>query len=74
VQSGSQPSVLQELASLLFQYFSQTELKAILFPILLSSCYNCAENSAVMSQEISWQLIDEFVESEDGKETCWCSW
>ena len=67
MQSGSQPSVLQELASLLFQYFSQTELKAILFPILLSSCYNCAENSAVMSQEISWQFIDEFVESEDGK-------
>jgi len=67
VQSGSQPSVLQQLASLPFQYFSQTELKAILFPTLLSSCYNCAENSAILSQEMSWQLIDEFVESEEGK-------
>ena len=66
MQSGSQPSVLQQLASLLFQYFSQTELKAILFPTLLSSCYNCAENSAILSQEMSWQLIDEFVESDEG--------
>jgi len=67
VQSGSQPSVLQQLASLPFQYFSQMELKCILFPTLLSSCYKSAENSAILSQEMSWQLIEEFVESEEGK-------
>jgi len=67
VQSGSQPSVLQQLASLPFQYFSQMELKSILFPTLLSSCYMSAENSAILSQEMSWQLIEEFVESEEGK-------
>jgi len=67
VQSGSQPSVLQQLASLPFQYFSQMELKAILFPTLLSSCYKSVENSAILSQEMSWQLIEEFVESEEGK-------
>merc|ERR1719309_1957485 len=67
VQSGSQPSVLQQLANLPFQYFSQMELKSILFPTLLSSCYKSAENSAILSQEMSWQLIEEFVESEEGK-------
>ena len=67
VQSGSQPSVLQQLASLPFQYFSQPELKAILFPTLLSSCFNNPENLAILSQEMSWQLIEEFIESEEGK-------
>jgi len=67
VQSGSQPSVLQQLANLPFQYFSQAELKAVLFPTLLSSCHKSAENSAILSQEMSWQLIEEFVESEEGK-------
>jgi len=67
VQSGSQPSVLQQLANLPFQYFSQSELKSILFPTLLSSCYKNAENSAILTQEMSWQLIEEFVDSDEGK-------
>jgi len=67
VQSGSQPSVLQQLANLPFQYFSQAELKAVLFPTLLSSCHKSVENSAILSQEMSWQLIEEFVESEEGQ-------
>ena len=61
MQSGSQPSVWQHLASLPCQYFSQTEFKAILFPTLMSGCYNCAQKSAILSQEMSRQLIDEFV-------------
>ena len=68
VQSGSQPSVLQQLANLPFQYFSQPELRAVLFPTLLSCCYNNDVNMAILSQEMSWKLIDDFVQSEDGKE------
>merc|ERR1719427_1360050 len=67
VQSGSQPSVLQQLANLPFQFFSQAELKAVLFPSLLASCSGNAENTAILSQEMSWQLIDDFVKSEEGK-------
>ena len=68
VQSGSQPSVLQQLANLPFQYFSQPELKAVLFPTLLSCCFNNDVNMAILSQEMSWKLIEDFVQSEDGKE------
>ena len=68
VQSGSQPSVLQQLANLPFQYFSQPELKAVLFPTLLSCCHNNAVNMAILSQEMSWKLIEDFMLSEDGKE------
>ena len=68
VQSGSQPSVLQQLANLPFQYFSQPELKAVLFPTLLSCCFNNDVNMAILSQEMSWKLIEDFVQTEDGKE------
>merc|ERR1719427_658621 len=68
VQSGSQPSVLQQLANLPFQFFSQPELKAVLFPSLLSSCRGNEENTAILNQEMSWQLIDDFVQSEEGRQ------
>ena len=66
VQSGSQPSVLQQLANLPFPYFSQPPLKAVLFPTLLSSCHNNQGNLAILRQEMSWQLIQEFVQSDQG--------
>merc|ERR1719348_1045937 len=68
VQSGSQPSVLQQLANLPFQYFSQPELKCILFPSLLSCCFNNDVNMAILSQEMSWTLIEDFVASEEGRD------
>jgi len=68
VQSGSQPSVLQQLANLPFQFFSQPELKVVLFPTLLSSCHGNEENTAILGQEMSWKLIEEFVQSEEGRE------
>ena len=67
VQSGSQPSVLQQLANLPFPYFSQPALKSVLFPTLLSCCHNNTVNMAILSQEMSWQLIEDFVKSEEGQ-------
>ena len=69
VQSGHQPSVLQQLCSLPFPYFSQLELKRILFPTLLACCYENEENSAILKEEMNWQLIDDFLNSplENGK-------
>ena len=68
VQSGSQPSVLQQLANLPFQYFSQPELKTVLFPTLLACCHNNQVNMAILSQEMSWKLIQDFVKTEQGRE------
>ena len=67
VQSGSQPSVLQQLANLPFPYFSQPALKSVLFPTLLSCCHNNVVNMAILSQEMSWKLIEDFVKSEEGQ-------
>jgi len=66
VQSGSQPSVLQQLANLPFQYFSQPSLRLVLFPSLLSCCRNNKENTAILTQEMAWQLIQDFIQTQEG--------
>ena len=67
VQSGHQPSVLQQLCNLPFPYFSQTNLKEILFPTLLACCHDNKENMVILSQEMSWTLIDEYLKTADGQ-------
>ena len=67
VQSGHQPSVLQQLCNLPFPYFSQPNLKEILFPTLLASCHENKENLVILSQEMSWTLIDEYLKTQEGQ-------
>lgn len=69
VQSGHRPSVLEQLCNLPFPYFSQPELKRILFPTLLACCLEHEENRAILQEEMNWQLIDDFLYSpfENGK-------
>ena len=69
VQSGHRPSVLEQLCNLPFPYFSQPELKRILFPTLLACCLDNEENLAILQEEMNWQLIDDFLYSplENGK-------
>ncbi len=68
VQSGHQPSVLQQLCNMSFTYFSQPELKKVLFPTLLAACHGNRENLDILAEEMSYQLLEDFVESQDGKE------
>jgi hypothetical protein len=67
VQSGQQPSILQQLCNLPFVYFSQPDLKRILFPTLLSCCHDNEENTGILTEEMNWQLIDDFLKGPDGK-------
>lgn len=67
VQSGHQPSVLQQLCKLPFTYFSQPNLTQILFPTLLACCHENKENVEILSEEMSWTLIDEFLKTPGGK-------
>ena len=64
---GHQPSVLQQLCNLPFPYFSQTNLREILFPTLLACCHENQENLVVLSQEMSWTLIDEYLKTPEGQ-------
>uniref|UniRef100_A0AAQ4RNV5 S-phase cyclin A associated protein in the ER n=1 Tax=Gasterosteus aculeatus aculeatus TaxID=481459 RepID=A0AAQ4RNV5_GASAC len=62
VQSGRQPSVLQKLCQLPFQYFSQPCLIRVLFPSLISACYNNSQNKAILQQEMSCVLLATFIQ------------
>ncbi|XP_030621792.1 S phase cyclin A-associated protein in the endoplasmic reticulum isoform X2 [Chanos chanos] len=62
VQSGRQPSVLQKLCQLPFQYFSHPRLIRVLFPSLISACYNNAQNKAILQQEMSCVLLATFIQ------------
>ncbi|KAL8571465.1 hypothetical protein ACOMHN_051171 [Nucella lapillus] len=52
--------VLQQLCSLPFHYFS--DLTAVLFPALISCCYNNHSNKHILEQELSCVLFTNFFE------------
>ncbi|CAN8004937.1 unnamed protein product, partial [Ixodes hexagonus] len=69
IQSGEQPTLLQLLCTLPFEYFSDPELTQVLFPTLVSCCFGNEHNRAVLEQELSPVLLANYVEvSENG--TC----
>ncbi|KAL8575220.1 hypothetical protein ACOMHN_042341 [Nucella lapillus] len=53
--------VLQQLCSLPFQYFSDPRLTAVLFPALISCCYNNHSNRRFLEQELSCVLLANFI-------------
>lgn len=62
IQSGQRPTVLQQLCSLPFQYFSDPELTDILFPSLIACCHNNEHNKAILEQEMSPELLSDYLE------------
>ncbi|XP_073688432.1 S phase cyclin A-associated protein in the endoplasmic reticulum isoform X4 [Garra rufa] len=62
VQSGRQPSVLQKLCQLPFQYFSHPRLIKVLFPSLICACYNNLPNKVILQQEMSCVLLATFIQ------------
>ncbi|XP_077373045.1 S phase cyclin A-associated protein in the endoplasmic reticulum isoform X5 [Festucalex cinctus] len=62
VQSGRHPSVLQKLCQLPFQYFSHPRLIRVLFPSLISACYNNGPNKVILQQEMSCVLLATFIQ------------
>ncbi|XP_078388439.1 S phase cyclin A-associated protein in the endoplasmic reticulum isoform X1 [Cetorhinus maximus] len=62
VQSGRHPTVLQKLCQLPFQYFSDQRLIKVLFPTLITACYNNLQNKVILEQEMSCILLATFIQ------------
>ncbi|PIK61380.1 putative S phase cyclin A-associated protein in the endoplasmic reticulum [Apostichopus japonicus] len=69
IQSGHTPTLLQQLCSLPFQYFSDPKLKEVLFPSLICCCYGNMENKIILEQEMSCSLLVTFLEEKLQEQT-----
>lgn len=68
IQSGEVPSVLQQLCNLPWQYFSEPSLTAVLFPTLLACCLNNDDNMIILQQEMSFQVLEDFLKSSQAED------
>lgn len=64
LQWGKSPTILQRLCSLPFQYFSQDYFKAVLFPSLISACFQNQRNKAILEQEMNADFLRTFIQDE----------
>ncbi|KAK9497984.1 hypothetical protein O3M35_003875 [Rhynocoris fuscipes] len=67
IQSGQQPTILQQLVSLPFKYFCDFEFKAKLFPTLVVCSYNNSTNRAIVENECSYKELELFLENSEVK-------
>ena len=62
MDSGAQPTVLQQLCTLPFSYFSNPPMMHILLPTLIACCYDNDSSLAVFEQEASSSMLVEFIQ------------
>lgn len=62
LQSGQRPTVVQQLCSLPFEYFSDDRLQHVLFPTLIVCCFNNDDNMNILRGEMSTELLSGYIE------------
>lgn len=62
LHSGQRPTILQQLCTLPFDYFSNEVLKGILFPTFISCCFKNESNRAILEMEMSPVMLSSFLE------------
>lgn len=62
LQSGQRPTVVQQLCSLPFEYFSDARLKSVLFPTLIASCFMNSDNVTILKQDLSTLMLATFID------------
>ena len=61
VQAGGCATILPVLCALPFPYFSQPQLKAVLFPTLIASCFGNERNTQLLRSEMNCSLLVDFI-------------
>ncbi|XP_043226273.1 S phase cyclin A-associated protein in the endoplasmic reticulum-like isoform X2 [Amphibalanus amphitrite] len=67
LQKGNMPTVLQQLLTLPFAHFSDPQLTVVLFPTLLACCMDNAQTRAILDQELSYQILEDFLKQESSR-------
>ncbi|XP_034948726.1 S phase cyclin A-associated protein in the endoplasmic reticulum [Chelonus insularis] len=65
--AGAGPSVLQHLCTLPFPFYGDPRLAPFTLPTLLAATHKNPEAIAILSCEMSYQLLEEYRNSEEGK-------
>lgn len=65
LQCGRGPSILHQLCTLPFGYFSDPKLRTILFPTLISICFKNLENKEIVSQDLNPSTLSQFIEEQN---------
>ncbi|CAF0765046.1 unnamed protein product [Didymodactylos carnosus] len=64
---GNRPTVLQQLSCLPFRYFVDQKQMEILFPTLIACSYDCDVTKAILSSEMSLDLISKYIDSKQSE-------
>jgi len=62
LMSGRQPSIIEQLVALPFDYFARQRLKLVLMPTLISCAYQNDQICALICQEMSLSMLTSFIE------------
>ncbi|KAK2582141.1 hypothetical protein KPH14_004504 [Odynerus spinipes] len=65
--AGAGPSVLQQVCTLPFPFYGDPRLTSYTLPALLAATHCNPEAKAILSCELSYQLLEEYRNSEEGK-------
>lgn len=64
VHTGQRPTILEQLCSLPYEFFSGSNLSRILLPTLISCCYENEVNCQILEQEVSSTILSSFIDKE----------
>ncbi|XP_014480299.1 PREDICTED: S phase cyclin A-associated protein in the endoplasmic reticulum isoform X2 [Dinoponera quadriceps] len=65
--AGAGPSVLQQLCTLPFPFYGDPKLIPYTSPVLLAATHQNPEAMAILSCELSYELLEQYKNSEEGK-------
>ena len=69
VMSRGEQTLVQKLTNLPFSYFCDSFLKDVLFPTLIQIIHNNLRNLQIMSQEMSLDMIIQYLKQQMTKQT-----